>query len=78
MRPAGLAAFEARTEARTGIYSYERPLEALTDDETARFRADDGGLGRLGAPAAVVSAARSSAGWARRSRRRRESVGSRR
>ena len=25
MRPAGLAAFERRTEKRTGIYSYEKP-----------------------------------------------------
>jgi uncharacterized protein YdeI (YjbR/CyaY-like superfamily) len=25
MRPAGLAAFELRTEERTGIYSYEQP-----------------------------------------------------
>ena len=40
MRPAGQAAFEARTEANTAIYSYERPHGALTDDEEARFRAD--------------------------------------
>jgi uncharacterized protein YdeI (YjbR/CyaY-like superfamily) len=25
MRPAGLAAFELRTDARTGVYSYEQP-----------------------------------------------------
>ena len=40
MRTAGVAAFEQRSEAKTGIYSYERPLETLTDDEEARFRAD--------------------------------------
>ncbi len=41
MRPAGLAAFEQRSDARTAVYSYERPLEALTADEEARFRADE-------------------------------------
>ncbi len=42
MRPAGLAAFARRTEARTAIYSYERRHEAaLTADEEARFRADE-------------------------------------
>jgi uncharacterized protein YdeI (YjbR/CyaY-like superfamily) len=40
MRPAGIRAFEARTAARTGIYSYERPAGSLTDEETERFRAD--------------------------------------
>ena len=40
MRPAGLRAFEARTAANTGIYSYERAAEVLSDDELARFRAD--------------------------------------
>lgn len=40
MRPAGLAAFELRTEARTGVYSYEQRHEArLTDDEQSTFRA---------------------------------------
>lgn len=41
MRPAGLAAFEARTSERTAIYSYERAEAAFTADETARFRAND-------------------------------------
>jgi uncharacterized protein YdeI (YjbR/CyaY-like superfamily) len=41
MRPAGLSAFEQRSDAKTGVYSYERPLQALTDDEEARFRADE-------------------------------------
>ena len=41
MRPAGLAAFEGRTDAKTGVYSYERPLQALTPEEEAGFRADD-------------------------------------
>ena len=40
MRPAGLAAFEARTAEKTAIYSYERPLAHFSDEETARFRAD--------------------------------------
>jgi uncharacterized protein YdeI (YjbR/CyaY-like superfamily) len=40
MRPAGLAAFEARDPDRTAIYSYERDAAALTDDETARIRAN--------------------------------------
>jgi uncharacterized protein YdeI (YjbR/CyaY-like superfamily) len=40
MRPAGIAAFEARTPERTGVYSYERDIEPFTDEETARFQAD--------------------------------------
>jgi uncharacterized protein YdeI (YjbR/CyaY-like superfamily) len=40
MRPAGLAAFEARDPDRTAIYSYEREGAALTDDEVGRLRAD--------------------------------------
>jgi uncharacterized protein YdeI (YjbR/CyaY-like superfamily) len=41
MRPAGLAAFEARTEERSAIYSYEqRHLAALEADEDAAFRAN--------------------------------------
>jgi len=40
MRPAGIRAFEARTDARTAVYSYERPIEELTDDEEGRLRAD--------------------------------------
>ena len=40
MRPAGFRAFEARTAERTGVYSYEREVEHLTDDELARFRAE--------------------------------------
>jgi uncharacterized protein YdeI (YjbR/CyaY-like superfamily) len=40
MRPAGFAAFEARIEARTGVYSYERPETTLTAVEEARFRAN--------------------------------------
>jgi uncharacterized protein YdeI (YjbR/CyaY-like superfamily) len=42
MRPAGLAAFEARTEERSAIYSYEqRHLAALAPDEEASFRANE-------------------------------------
>ena len=40
MRPAGLAAFEARDPERTAIYSYEREDGALTDEEVGRLRAD--------------------------------------
>ena len=39
MRPAGLAAFAARTDANTAIYSYERDAAAFSDEELARFRA---------------------------------------
>ena len=40
MRPAGLAAFEARRADRTAVYSYEREQAAFTEDEEARLRAD--------------------------------------
>ncbi len=41
MQPAGLAAYQRRTEARTRIYSYEQADEAqLTDVEQRRFRRD--------------------------------------
>jgi uncharacterized protein YdeI (YjbR/CyaY-like superfamily) len=40
MMPAGLAAFEARDEARTGIYSFEREEMTLSASFTKRFRAD--------------------------------------
>ena len=40
MRPAGLAAFEARSPEKTAIYSYEREAAALTDDESAALEAD--------------------------------------
>jgi uncharacterized protein YdeI (YjbR/CyaY-like superfamily) len=40
MRPAGLAAFKARSPEKTAIYSYEREAASLTDDETAAIRAN--------------------------------------
>ena len=40
MRPAGTAAFEARSDANTAIYSYEQPAAAFSADEEARFQAD--------------------------------------
>jgi uncharacterized protein YdeI (YjbR/CyaY-like superfamily) len=40
MRTAGLAAFEARTAANTGVYSYEQAPAAFSDAETERFRQD--------------------------------------
>ena len=43
MTPAGLAAFEARTEERSGVYSFERAEEPRLDGEReARFRANPG------------------------------------
>ena len=43
LRPAGEAAFAARREDRTAVYSFEREAEPeLTAEETARFRADAG------------------------------------
>jgi uncharacterized protein YdeI (YjbR/CyaY-like superfamily) len=43
MRPAGLAAFAARSEARSGVYSYEqRHLAHLDPAEEALFRANEG------------------------------------
>lgn len=40
MRPAGMKAFEARSAARTGVYSYERDEEAaLPPEMEKRFRA---------------------------------------
>lgn len=42
MLPAGLAAFEARTPDRMGVYSFEQAeMPALNDEEEARFRADE-------------------------------------
>lgn len=41
MRPAGLAAFEARSPEKTAIYSYEREVAALTDDESAAIKANE-------------------------------------
>ena len=40
MRPAGEAAFAARTERRSRRYSYERPAAALTPGYLRRFRGD--------------------------------------
>ena len=38
--PAGRRAFEARSEERTAVYSYERATAALSDDLQRRFEAD--------------------------------------
>ena len=41
MQPAGLAAFEARTPERSGVYSFEREtLAALPAEYEARLKAD--------------------------------------
>ena len=43
MTPAGLAAFARRTEARSGVYSYEnRHLASLDSEREAKFRANSG------------------------------------
>jgi uncharacterized protein YdeI (YjbR/CyaY-like superfamily) len=42
MRPAGLRAFEARTDAKSGVYSYENRHKAtLTPEEEGRIKAND-------------------------------------
>jgi uncharacterized protein YdeI (YjbR/CyaY-like superfamily) len=41
MRPAGKAAFEARTAEKTAVYSYEREHAAFEYDQLERFRADE-------------------------------------
>lgn len=38
MQPAGLRAYEARTNAKTGVYSFEQPVVELSAAYTARFR----------------------------------------
>ncbi|MEA2499351.1 MAG: hypothetical protein QOH26_1756, partial [Actinomycetota bacterium] len=40
MTPAGLAAFEKRSQAKTGIYSYENRPEAFEPKQEARFKED--------------------------------------
>lgn len=40
--PAGIAAFEARTAARTGVYSYENAFRELPPAYESRLRAHDG------------------------------------
>ncbi len=43
MQAAGLAAFEARSAARSAVYAYEQPEDAtLTPQEEAAFRAEPG------------------------------------
>lgn len=39
MRPAGLAAFEARTPGRTAVYAYEQAPAALADEDLLRLQA---------------------------------------
>jgi uncharacterized protein YdeI (YjbR/CyaY-like superfamily) len=40
MHPAGLAAFERRTEARSGVYSFEQAKVEMGHEYERRFRAD--------------------------------------
>ena len=41
MRPAGVKAFEARSPEKTAMYSYEREAAAFTEEQQARFEADE-------------------------------------
>lgn len=43
MHPAGLRAFEARSAARSGVYSFEREAATLPDGYLERLRADEAG-----------------------------------
>jgi uncharacterized protein YdeI (YjbR/CyaY-like superfamily) len=62
MRPAGLAAFEARREDRTAIYTYERKGEpALPPAYEGRFRADAGAWAFFGRQ--IPSYRRTAIGW---------------
>jgi uncharacterized protein YdeI (YjbR/CyaY-like superfamily) len=40
MRPAGIAAFERRSEDKTGVYAYERENEVLPAEFEERLRAE--------------------------------------
>ena len=40
MRPAGLRAFEARSETRSAIYAFEQKNVAFTDEQERAFRAN--------------------------------------
>jgi uncharacterized protein YdeI (YjbR/CyaY-like superfamily) len=40
MRPAGIAAFERRTDDKTGVYSFERENARLPSEYEARLRAN--------------------------------------
>jgi uncharacterized protein YdeI (YjbR/CyaY-like superfamily) len=49
MRPAGVAAYEARTPERTGVYTYERDEAALDGESERRFRAEPAAWAFFGA-----------------------------
>jgi uncharacterized protein YdeI (YjbR/CyaY-like superfamily) len=40
MKPAGIAAFQRRKEAKSGIYAYENEVRSLPEDDEKRFRAN--------------------------------------
>lgn len=44
VRPAGMAAFQARDPERTAIYSYERAAAAFDEESLARFQSEPGAL----------------------------------
>ena len=59
MRPAGLAAFERRSDDKTAIYSYEQRKAAELDaEQERRFRADARRVGVVPGAAAVLPADR--------------------
>ncbi len=58
MRPAGLAAFEKRTDDRTGVYSFERENAALPPEYEDAAARESGRRGVLRLPAPVVPAHR--------------------
>ncbi len=58
MRPAGIRAFEARTDARTAVYSYERPIADADRRRGGPAARRPGRLGRLAGAAAVVPSGR--------------------
>jgi uncharacterized protein YdeI (YjbR/CyaY-like superfamily) len=62
MTPAGLAAFEARTDAKSGIYSHEQDGEiAFEPEQEARFRANEGAWAFF--EARPASYRRAATGW---------------
>ena len=66
MRPAGLAAFERRSDDKTAIYSYEqRKAAELDPSRSARFKADERRVGVVPGAAALLPADRDPLGHQR-------------
>ena len=75
MRPAGLAAFERRTDARTGVYSFERE-STLSPEFEARLRANAAAVEYFDSRPSVVPPHRRPSRHEREACRRRVSAGS--